>query len=222
MATTKKATTTKIKMTKGMVITLYMNHVLENGKRPASVFKFSKDHNFEEAEFYSFFGSFEGLREQIWVTFYENTVKVLHSNQDYEHYTNKNKLLAFFYTFFELLTANRSYVLFTLNEHQGTFKNLGQLKKLRLKVREFSSDLIEESNEQKSFKLAKNPVTIFSEGAWLQFLFLLKYWKDDDSAGFEKTDVAIEKSVNAIFDVFETSALESVFDFGKFLFKENF
>ena len=50
----------------------------------------------------------------------------------------------------------------------------------------------------------------------------MKYWMDDNSARFEKTDVAIEKSVNAIFDVFNTTPLESVLDFGKFLFKENF
>jgi hypothetical protein len=43
---------------------------------------------------------------------------------------------------------------------------------------------------------------------------------DDNSAGFENTDIAIEKSVRAIFDVFDTQPLESVLDFGKFLWKE--
>ena len=61
---------------------------------------------------------------------------------------------------------------------------------------------------------------MFSEGAWIQFMFLLKFWIDDNSAEFEKTDVAIEKSVNTIFDVFDNTPLEQVIDFGKFLFKE--
>ena len=43
---------------------------------------------------------------------------------------------------------------------------------------------------------------------------------DDNSPQFEKTDVAIEKSVNTIFDVFDNTPLERVLDFGKFLFKE--
>ena len=68
----------------------------------------------------------------------------------------------------------------------------------------------------------KNPVSIFSEGAWMQLLFLLKYWMDDNSPKFERTDVAIEKSVNVIFDVFDSTPLESLLDFGKFLFKERF
>ena len=53
-------------------------------------------------------------------------------------------------------------------------------------------------------------------------VFLLKFWMEDDSAGFEKTYLAIEKSVNTIFDVFDNTPLESIIDFGKFLFKENF
>ena len=43
---------------------------------------------------------------------------------------------------------------------------------------------------------------------------------EDASAGFEKTDVVIEKSVNTIFDVFENTPLDSILDFGKFLYKE--
>jgi hypothetical protein len=51
-------------------------------------------------------------------------------------------------------------------------------------------------------------------------MFLLKFWIDDSSAEFEKTDIAIEKSVNTIFDVFDNTPLEQVIDFGKFLYKE--
>ncbi|MAW97136.1 MULTISPECIES: TetR family transcriptional regulator C-terminal domain-containing protein [unclassified Leeuwenhoekiella] len=221
----KKATSTKSskkELTEEAVMTMYMEYVLENGKRPASVFKFCKDHKIQEGEFYNLFGSFQGIRESIWIAFYENTISVLHKNLDYKAYPNREKMLAFFYTFFEVLTANRSYVLFALEEEKNQLKSLAQLRDLRIKVREFAGDLIEQANDEKSSRLSKNPVSIFSEGAWLQTLFLLKYWMDDNSARFEKTDVAIEKSVNAIFDVFNTTPLESVLDFGKFLLKENF
>ena len=224
MATTKNNTTTKKKpqLSQERVMTMYMEYVLEHGKRPASVFKFCKDHDIEEGAFYNFFGSFQGIREAVWVAFYDNTITVLHKNKEYEMYPNREKMLAFFYTFFEVLTANRSYVLFSLQEQKDSLKNLEQLRDLRLKVRDFAGELIEQANDDKTSRLTKNPVSVFSEGAWLQTLFLMKYWMDDNSARFEKTDVAIEKSVNAIFDVFNTTPLESVLDFGKFLFKENF
>ena len=55
-----------------------------------------------------------------------------------------------------------------------------------------------------------------------QFLFLLKFWMEDGSPGFEKTDIAIEKSVTTIFQIFENTPLEKIIDFGKFLYKEKF
>ena len=56
--------------------------------------------------------------------------------------------------------------------------------------------------------------------AWSQLLFTLKFWLEDDSPGFDKTDIFIEKSVTASFDLIDVTALKSVFDFGKFIFKE--
>ena len=113
-----------------------------------------------------------------------------------------------------MLTLNRSYVLYSLSEHEMTLKNMEQLKGLRKKVREFARELIEDGNEEKSFKISKHNHSLFSEGAWLQLLFLLKFWK-------ERTDIAIEKSVKTIFDVFDNTPLDSILDFGKFLYKEN-
>jgi hypothetical protein len=70
--------------------------------------------------------------------------------------------------------------------------------------------------------ITKNPIRIFSEAAWVQLLFILKFWLDDTSPDFEKTDVAIEKSIAVAFEVFDNNQLETIFDFGKFLWKEKF
>ena len=219
--TTKKKTTSKKKViTRDAIISAYMEYVLEYEKTPKSVFKFAKEHNMTESDFYKFFGSFEGLQRGIWTTFFDHAMKLGQKNPAYEEFNNQEKMLTFFFTFFELLTANRSYVMFTLNEHRDMMKNMKQLKDLRTHVKEFAGTLINEKNDEKSFKILKQPVAVFSEGAWLQTMFILKYWMEDNSPSFEKTDVAIEKSVRAIFDVFETTPLESVLDFGKFLWKE--
>lgn len=215
-----KKTTTKKSITRETIITAYMQQTLESEYRPKSIFKFCKEHNFTEKEFYHFFGSLESLQMEIWNTFFDNAMKLAHKNDAYSSFSNKEKMLTFFYTFFELLTANRSYALFALQEHSDLMKNMSQLKGLRSRIKEFAGELIEEANSEKQMKVLQQPVSVFSEGAWLQTLFILKYWMEDNSADFEKTDVAIEKSVRAIFDVFETTPLESILDFGKFLWKE--
>ncbi|MDT0554391.1 TetR family transcriptional regulator C-terminal domain-containing protein [Patiriisocius hiemis] len=216
----KKTTSKSKKISREQVIEAYMTTVLDAETTPKSVYKFCKENNFTEDEFYSFFGSFDGLKDSIWTTFFDHSMKLAHKNKEYEHFSNKEKMLTFFYTFFELLTANRSYVLFTLSQDRDMLKNMMQLKGLRKHVKEFAAGLIEEQNDTKSIKILKQPVSVFSEGAWLQTLFIMKYWMEDNSPSFEKTDIVIEKSVRAIFDVFETTPLESVLDFGKFLWKE--
>jgi len=199
-----------------------MDHVLEHGSKPGSIYKFCKTNGITEAEFYKFFGSMEGLQKSIWEKFYTKTQDLMQKNAEYEQFTNKDKMLTFFYTFFELMALNRSYVLFCLKNDKGPLKNLPQLKGLRKHIKQFAKDLIEEGNAEKSLKITMHNPQLFSEGAWLQFLFILRFWINDDSAGFEKTDLAIEKSVNTIFDLWDNTPLENIVDFGKFLFKETF
>ena len=204
------------------IIKKYMEYVLEVDHIPSSVYAFTKAIKIEESDFYQHFGSLKGLQKAVWNAFFEHSMKLLQNNEEFLGYGNREKMLSFFYTFFELLALNRSYVLFTLNGQTNMLKNLDQLKGLRKNVREFATDLIDEGNAEKQLRITQHNPKVFSEGAWLQTMFLLKFWMEDDSAGFEKTDLAIEKSVNTIFDVFDNTPLESIIDFGKFLFKENF
>ncbi|PIB27154.1 heat-shock protein [Maribacter sp. 4U21] len=210
------------KITEDIIITKYMEYVLEHEKTPKSIYKFCKANDIKEEDFYLFFGSLERLQKGIWEKFFTNTMNLMQKNKEYEGFSNKDKMLTFFYTFFEMLTLNRSYVLFVLGQEKNSLKNLERLKGLRKHVKGFAKDLIEDGNAEKNFKITKHNPQLFSEGAWLQFLFILKFWMNDDSARFEKTDMAIEKSVNTIFDLFDNTPLENIVDFGKFLYKETF
>ncbi|WP_396194876.1 TetR family transcriptional regulator C-terminal domain-containing protein [Flavobacterium sp.] len=220
MATTKKAKTTKNKADDNAIISWYMSEVLENNEAPKNAYIFCKNHAIEESEFYSFFGSLEALKEQIWVKFFENAVATIEKEKEFEQYSDKNKLLTLYFTLFEILTLNRSYVVFSLNENKEGLKNLKQLKAFRNHFKKYIVDSIKSEPSEPFGKVAKVTEPVYSEGAWLQFLFLLKFWMDDTSKGFEKTDVLIEKSVNTVVDLLNTKPLESLFDLGKFLWKE--
>ena len=96
---------------------------------------------------------------------------------------------------------------------------LSELKKVFL---EFIQEIGIETIEFKEEKMEKFKNKGLSEGIWAQLLFTIKFWLEDNSAGFEKTDVLIEKSVNTVVDLLDTKPLESLFDLGKFLWKEKF
>lgn len=201
------------------IIAMFMDLTLENDAFPKSVYKFCKESKISEEDFYQYFGSIEGLKNAIWGKFFQNTANLLDRNKEFEQFSNRDKMLTFLFTFFELLNKNRSYVLFSLEGSGQKLENLQQLKGLRKNVKGFAKDLIEQANADKTLKITKQNPSIFSEGAWLQFLFILRFWMNDSSPGFEETDLAIEKSVRTIFDVFDNSVLDGIVDFGKFLYK---
>lgn len=215
-----KTTSRKKIVDDDLIIANYMTYVLEKSEEPKSIFLFCKEYKIDEADFYTFFGSIENLKQQVWVKFFENVKVTISKEQDFEGYTDKNKLLTLYFSLFELLTLNRSYVLFTLKENKEGLKNLKTLKLFRNHFKDFIVDIIENSSSDNNDKVSRITKPVFSEGAWIQFLFLLNFWMKDTSKGFEKTDVLIEKSVNTVVDLLDTKPLESLFDLGKFLWKE--
>jgi len=220
MATTKKTVSKKKLIDDNHIISKYMDYVLEHQATPKNVFTFCKINAIEEPDFYTFFGSFGNLRQTIWVKFFENVQQTILKDESYSTYTDKNKLLTLYFSMFELLTLNRSYVLFSLKENKKGLENLKDLKWFRGEFKTFINQIIDENPKKDFVRLDRITKPVFSEGAWIQFLLLLKYWMEDSSKGFEKTDILIEKSVNTVVDLLDTKPLESLIDLGKFLWKE--
>jgi len=200
----------------------YSTQVLEHEKEPKSVYLFCKKNKIEETDFYTSFASLEDIKESIFNKFFDNAYALISKEKGFDTQVPKEKLLSFYFTFFEVLLLNRSYVLFILSNSSDKMQKLSSLRRLRKSFKQFASGLIEQGNNSKQSLLTKHPELIFSEGAWLQLLFLLKFWMEDSSPSFEKTDMAIEKSVQTVFELFDNTPLDSVIDFGKFLWNEKF
>ena len=221
METVKKTTAKRKLIDDNVIISNYMDSVLQNNEEPKSVFLFCKENKIIESEFYTFYGSLDAVKQDIWVKFFENAKTTIQREEAFESYSNKNKLLTLYFTMFEILTLNRSYVMFSLKDNEKGLHNLKNLKVFRNHFKEFIVTIIESDGKVINEKINKVAKPFFSEGAWIQFLFLLKFWINDTSKGFEKTDILIEKSVNTVVDLLDTKPLESLLDLGKFLWKEN-
>ena len=213
-------TTKKAELSKDKIVSMYMEHVLEYNEKPKSVYQFSKLNNFTEKEFYNFFGTIESIEKEIFNIFFEKAIMLLQKDKDFESYDMRSKLLSFNFTFFELLTANRSYVLLTLKESGNQIKNLMQLSSLRISYKEFVSEIITEDIKTKQEQFQNFQEKAIQESCWFQLLLTIKFWIDDTSPALEKTDIYIEKSINTAFELMNVVPLDSLIDFGKFIFKE--
>ncbi len=204
------------------IVTMYIDSVLNNNHPPENIYLFCKQNNIEESDFYSFFGSFDSLRQEVWNKFFSNALTAIQKEPAYLTYSSKNKLLTLYFTLFEILTLNRSYILYSLKDNKEGLKNLKDMKPFRNHFKSYITILVksDESMLNSQTKVTKITAPVFSEGAWVQFLFILKFWMEDNSRGFEKTDIVIEKSVNTVVDLLDTKPLENLIDLGKFLWKE--
>lgn len=216
MATSKK----KKAITDEVIVSAYTDFCLMNGKKPNSVYEFAKLNNMEESDFYLYFASFDFLEKQYFVTMFNYTLGLLENNEAFQNYNSADKLSAFYFTFFEMATANRSFVVYMLKEDKNPLKNIGKLSNLRNVFVDFSLSILEKPIKLDQESVVKIQDKVIQEAAWLQFLSIFNFWMHDESANFEKTDVFIEKSVKASFDLAYNIPTQSVIDFGKFIWKE--
>ncbi|NHN24245.1 TetR/AcrR family transcriptional regulator [Flavobacterium jejuense] len=210
----------KINLSKELILSEYSKFILTEGGKPSSIYLFCKGLKIEENEFYQFFTSFEQIEETVFTSFFENTVKLLNSSEEYATYDAKTQLLSFYFTYFEQMTANRSFVIHLLHEDKNQLKNLKKLSSLRILFKDFVDSLEIEPLKIPQETIEKIQQKSISELAWVQFLMTFKFWIDDTSSSFEKTDIFIEKSVHASFDLMDMTPLKNIIDFGKFLWKE--
>ena len=207
-------------LTKDKIVSLYMDYTLNHDHKPSNIYQFSKKYDFTESEFYNFFGTLDIIENEIFEMFFTKTKELLEQNEDYATYDMKSKLLSFYYTFFELLTANRSYVVTTLKQHKNQLKNVMILNGLRKNFKSYITQIITNDYRTDNDAFQKIQEKATTEGFWFQFLLTLKFWMDDSSAKFEKTDIYIEKSVKVSFELMNVAPIDSLLDFGKFIFKE--
>jgi AcrR family transcriptional regulator len=203
-----------------LIIEGFRNHVLEHGTAPKSIFKFAKELKMKEEEFYVYFTSFESIKSAVWVDIFDETLAQIEVQDVFKTYSAREKFLSYLFTWIEELKKNRSYLMSLYGEGSKSMiampKEAAEFKE---RFKDFANEIILEGKETE--EIANRPIISdrYDEAMWLQAWFVLKYWLDDRSPRFEKTDAAIEKSVNFAFDLMGKSALDSFLDFAKFLYQ---
>lgn len=207
------------------ILELYSNYVLRNNKKPLNVYSFCEDHGFSENDFYFYYANFEQLEADYLRFIMDRSVELIKEEETYEVEHPKHKLLSFYYTFFEQLTMNRSLIIYLLGSEKNNLQNLKKLWSLKREFQLFirslgiSEPLLTNTTES-SAKIEKFRHKGIEELYWGHFVATLKFWMDDRSSNFEKTDIFIEKSVDTSFEFLDVKPLKKLVDLGKFLFNE--
>lgn len=197
----------------------YIDYVLTEGEQPKSVYLFAKKNKMAEEEFYRFFGSFDAIEQYTWTNIMQRTIAEIKTQEVWSQYTSREKALSFFYSFFELLKSSRSFAVYSIKKQPKGFSTPLIFTDLKEIFENFADDILKEGLESGELSDRKFFSKRYKDALWIQFVFVLNFWINDNSTGFEKTDEAIEKGVNVTFDLFERSPIDNLFEYGKFLAK---
>jgi AcrR family transcriptional regulator len=195
----------------------YIDYVLTNGEAPKSVYNFAKELKMTEAEFYKHYGSFDAIEKAVWEDLTLATIINIKEQEVWPQYTAREKMLSFFYGYIELLKTKRSFIIYTLNKNPKKITTPSVLTNARKVFESFAGDVVNEGLDTGELADRKYLSNKYKDALWIQFAFIIRFWMEDDSAGFEKTDEAIEKGINVTFDLFQRSPIDNLFEYGKFL-----
>jgi AcrR family transcriptional regulator len=201
------------------IIEAYKDHLLKEGKQPASIYSFCAALDLKEEIFYDHFGSFDAIDKAIWKAFATDTLHKLNADAAFAEFSTREKLLTFYFALAEVLKSNRSYILLVTKSHKFPEFNPSYFKDFKRAFENFVEQIIGEGISRE--EVAKRPFIDkrYPNLFWVHMTFFLMFWKDDNSKGFEKTDAFVEKSVNLAFDLIGRGALDSAIDFLKFLYQ---
>jgi AcrR family transcriptional regulator len=197
----------------------FIEYCLENDHKPSSVYILAKKMKIKEEDFYEQYNSLETLENDIWLGFFEDTRQRIESEEVYASYSVREKVLAFYYTWLEVLKSQRSFVIYAYHQKKSLDTRPSFLEDFRRAFKSFVEELLIEARESQEIADRRFASEIYPRMFWLQTLAILKFWVKDRSQNFEKTDVLIEKTVNFGFDAMGKSALDSAFDLFKFAFQ---
>lgn len=199
----------------------YIETVLRTGRRPASVHAFMQDQGQAEAVFYEAFTSFAHLERSLMTALFQKAVDTLRAAPEYAEYGTREKLLALFFTWTEVMLTQRSLVLFIHERQPAGLTGQGSLRQVAEAFRETAGEILREGRN--TGEVADRWVVSrwYRDACWVQARLIFRFWLADQSPAFERTDAIIEKSVNFLMDLIQPNALDSGVDLLRFFVQRN-
>lgn len=194
----------------------YVDHLLEHGEPPASVYKFCKDLGIPEAEFFREAASFEVLESEFWTRKAREVIAGVTSGAEWPSFDARQRMLTFLFALTEQFLSMRSLVLLRFEELKLPSRPRW-LAGWHGEVRGFCRSVVDHGLETGAIADRGRMSATYPDALVLLTRSVIDYHVKDTSKGFERTDAFIEKSVALAFDLMRTQAIDSAFDLLRFL-----
>ena len=203
----------------------FLDHYLTTGQYPVSIYAFAKQLGITEADFYKYYASFASIESEVWTEMIESSIATLLGDPAFAGYSFNEKLLSFYFTFFEQAKGFRSFIMLSSKPVGASRLMPGIPTGMRPFKKRFESFIDGILNEgfDKGEVVARSFISDrYTGGLWMQFNSLIRFWANDASPEFEDTDAAIEKSVRLSAQLMGDNVFDAAADLVKFFVQRRF
>ncbi len=195
---------------------IYTTWIAENKKRPEFIEAFVIEADSSENEFKSYFDSFEALEKAFWLDHFQEAVTRTSQQDEYAGYSINEKLLAYYFTWIEILEEHREYVVFAMENCRFYEIYPPQMADFKKYFEDVIGQLVDEGTS--TMEIANRPLITerYKYMLWSQPVAIIRFWVRDTGENYENTDALIEKTVNFSFDMMRSNSLDSFVDLAKF------
>ncbi|MDB5228135.1 MAG: TetR/AcrR family transcriptional regulator [Bacteroidota bacterium] len=154
-----------------------------------------------------------------WSAVFDKAIATCNEDDNYAGYSAREKMLAFMYTFLQIISEDENKFTSFLKQQRIPFiKNPG-LEELRKLFSGYCDTLILEGTNSGEIQARPFVANYYGGLLWNTFLSVLYYWANDKSENKEHTDVLVEKSVHFTFDILAPGVIDSGLDLIQNIFK---
>jgi len=200
---------------KNKLIECYLEIIAETGSAP-TVRQLCKKTGITEKEFFQLFPSVEAVESEHWWNVMDHTIRCCESSSEWSAYNSQQRILAFYYRFFDDALAHRSLLLMRFS-NVAPHVSVGVFEKALRRLREFFCAILNQALREKQIADRGRIQDLYAPAFVFQFRTILSFHLRDESPGFEKTDAFVEKSVRFAFELLRTSVVESAFDLARWV-----
>ncbi len=198
------------------ILTSYVEHVLEHGQPPVSVWKFAQTLQIPEREFFEQFASFPAVEGEVWKSRVDATVAAVQNGPEWEGFNARQRMLTFLFGFFAAALDYRSFFLARFPCPSARISRRTTLEPMKHRFQSFAGGVLKRGVETGEIP-DRGPLGQAYPLALTQlFLGSIDFWTRDQSPRFERTDAFIEKSTSLALDLLGRSAFDSGADLVRF------
>ena len=190
------------------IIEVYRN-LLISGETEINSYTLSQKAEISEKEFFECFSSADDVGRRIWTNLGDAIIEALSGSELYNSYPPRQKILSYYFTFFEVALNERTFI-------ERTFTNSKLTRAYKDKFKLFIGDIVQEGIASEDIKERLSLSNYYPEVLWDLHLKLVRFWLNDSSDKFVETEKAVEMYSRIPLELMGPNLLDSMFETVKF------